>query len=125
LNLSIKKGFLMAETYQRQAALAARLIKAKGEPVTFYKTGATVTDPFGNETTEPTVTATGDGLLLRYKANDIDGTVIQTQDAYVLYYGERPANNMNIDHGGRTWAVVTSEPLQPTEAVILYKVQVR
>jgi hypothetical protein len=115
----------MAETYQRQAALAARLIKDKGAPVTFYKTGATVTDPFGNETTGPTVTATGDGLLLRYKAHDIDNTNIQTQDAYVLYSGERPTNDMNIDHGGRTWAVVTSEPLQPTSVVILYKVQVR
>ena len=115
----------MAETYQRQAALAAKLIKDKGTPVTFYKTGATVSDPFGNETTGPTVTATGDGLLLRYKAHDIDNTNIQTQDAYVLYSGERPTNDMNIDHGGRTWAVVTSEPLQPTSVVILYKVQVR
>lgn len=115
----------MAETYSRQAALAARLIKAKGEPVTFYKTGTTVTDPFGATTTTETVTAVGYGLLLRYKANDIDGTVIQTQDAYVLYYGDRPSNNMNIEHGGRTWAVVTSEPLRPTSVVILYKVQVR
>jgi hypothetical protein len=115
----------MAETYQRQAALAAKLIKDKGAPVTFYKTGATVTDPFGNETTEPTVTAVGDGLLLRYKANDIDNTNIQTQDAYVLYSGERPTNDMNIDHGGRTWVVKNSEPLQPTSTVILYKVQVR
>lgn len=115
----------MAETYQRQADLAARLIKDKGRPVTFYTEGGTEWTDEGVEVPVVGDSVTGDGLLLRYKAGEIDGTLIQSQDAYVLYSGTKPDNNMLFDHGGRTWTVITSEPLEPTSVVILYKVQVR
>lgn len=115
----------MAETYQKQAELAARLIRSKGQPVTFYFNGGTRYDNLGNEITTTGETVAGHGLLLSYKAGDIDGTIIQSQDAYVLYSGTKPKNTMVYQHGGREWTVISSEPLQPTTAVILYKVQVR
>lgn len=115
----------MAETYQRQAELAARLIKSKGQPVTFYFEGGTEYDNLGNEITTTGETVAGHGLLLNYRAGEIDGSIIQSQDAYVLYSGAKPKNTMLYDHGGREWTVINSEPLQPTSAVILYKVQVR
>jgi len=115
----------MPTTYEKQAATAQRLIKKFGQSVTFYTVGGTEYDDFGNETTTTGETVTGDGAVFGYSANQIDGTTIQSQDAYVLYYGDKPDNDMLIDHGGRTWTVVNSDVLQPTSAVILYKVQIR
>ncbi len=116
----------MAETYQKQADSAARLIKKAGMPVTFSAAGGSVPkyDEDGNLVTS-TDTATGHGVFLRYKSNLALGTSIQTGDQYVLYSGAKPDNGMTTTQGGRDWVVVTSEPLTPTTVNILYKVQVR
>lgn len=115
----------MAQTYEQDALDAYNDIKEAGQPVSFYIEGKIGYNDVGEEITIAGETAEGHGLLFSYSANLVNGTTIQAQDAYVLYAGDRPSNGMLLDHGGRTWSVITSEPLQPTSAVILYKVQVR
>lgn len=115
----------MANTYEKQATRAAAMITKAGQAVRFYKE-TSGSDPITGEdvaTVESEVN--GFGLVFGYSAGEIDGTVIQKQDAYVLYTGDSPSKGMNMDHGGRTWLVESTEPLQPTSSLILTKVQIR
>lgn len=119
----------MANTYNKEAIDAAADIKDAGWPVTFYAPAVTggqdpaTGDPLPDT---PRVEIKGNGLVFGYKANDVDGTTIQRQDAYVLYSGSKPTNSMYFDDpNGKKWQVQHSEPLAPTVATILYKVQIR
>lgn len=120
----------MANTYQQEAIDAAADIKEAGWPVTFYTpaTSGGGRDPATGDPLPdtPRVEIKGHGLVFGYKANDVDGTTIQRQDAYVLYTGAKPTNGMFFDDAnGKKWTVQHSEPLAPTVATILYKVQIR
>lgn len=118
----------MSRTYEPQAKRAKAAIEKNGAPVVFYTPAiAGGTHPATGEPIPdtPRVERKGSGLVFGYKASEL-GDKILSGDSYVLYYGEKPDQNMLFDQGtGTQWRVVSAEPLAPTSVTILYKVQVR
>lgn len=119
----------MSRTYEPQAQAAQKAIAKNGYPVTFYKEGVSAgVDPATGIPTTGTarVERAGDGLVFGYKSSEIDGVSIQKQDAYVLYFGEKPDLDMFFQQAnGKLWQVKSVDTLAPTFSNILFKVQVR
>lgn len=112
--------------YVKSAATALKLIKANGRAVTFYTTGTTGGydingDPIADS---PGIQKAGYGVKLNYKTQEYNNFILRG-DCYLLYSGEEPAIQMQIDLDGNTWQAVNIDPLEPDGTNLLYKVQLR
>lgn len=121
----------MAEFYTNFAALATRLIRSRGQEVTFTRANAGTVDPItGIGTAGSNTTFTGYGLVFDYDQNLINGTQIQAQDKRLLLEpGLTGSNIPKVDDVVTTTAgdftVMNVSPLSPAGTVVKYDVQLR
>lgn len=113
-------------------ALAKRLIKKNGQPVTLRGfTAGTPADP--NKPWKPGVNVandqTIDAVFLDYEQKYVDGTTIRTGDQRVLMPAdgltEPPQTDGLILRGTEVWKIIKNEPLNPNGQTILHDMQVR
>ena len=115
--------------YERLAATASRLVERFGSPITLTKSTRAEYDPTAGEFLDSSArTYTGYGVRTEYRANEIDGTRIQSGDARVylsIVVGAQPATGDVLTIEGARYAVLECRPLQPGPVVVLYDVQAR
>ncbi len=113
--------------YDEMVELAEESISDFGQSVTLVTAGNEADyDQYGNvQAATPDVEVEGLGCTLNYKFNEIDGTVIKTGDAKMLYQGEAPAIDMTVTLEGAKWRVVALNPLNPAGILVMYSLQLR
>lgn len=103
------------------AATATRLIAQFGRAVTL------VVETAGGTPYAPTVsttTATITAAVTSFKANEIDGTIVQADDKKLLTTSAVTVQN-KITDGAHTYSVVSVETIKPGPTAVLYKAQLR
>lgn len=121
----------MAEFYDNFAALASRLIRLRGQSVTFTRQVAGTIDPItGIGTAGAPITFTGFGLVFDYDQRLADGVQIQAQDKRLLLEpalsgGNLPAIDDVVTTANGNYTVVHVAPLAPDGTVVKYDVQLR
>lgn len=76
---------------------------------------------------DPTVTnsdASITGVMTGYRANQIDGTLIQAGDKLLLTHSAVTVQDKIVDDG-KEYSVITVDTVKPGGTTLLYKVQVR
>jgi len=116
--------------YTSKAETASRLIKNAGTALTIKRDIAGVTDPITGITTGASIESYPvNGVKLRYKNTDIDGTLVKSGDLRVLLSVEGltivPESTDIIVVSGASWKIIDVKPLEPAETVVLYELQVR
>jgi hypothetical protein len=95
-------------------------------------------DKFGRDTTlrtntvsgtefDPTIVATDEtisAVFMGYKTNEVDGTLIKSNDKMILTYAVIDLKNEIID-GGKKYEVVNVQEVKPGITPMIYKVQLR
>jgi len=116
-------------SYEKEQALADRLIAKKGAPVTLYTQSGPAFDPITGAPITPSAGASiiGAGVKLNYKAAEIDGSVIQMGDCKLLLSTRQtPLIGMTATLGGELWRVVQANKLQPdSNTIVLWSLQMR
>lgn len=119
----------MAEFYSNFAALATRLIRLRGQSVTFTRAVSGTIDPITGEGTAGTpITFTGFGLVFDYEKRLVDGVQIQSQDKRLLLEPgvvQIPAIDDVATTVNGNFTVVNVSPLNPDGTVVKYDVQLR
>lgn len=112
--------------YTKLAATALKLIKANGRAVTFYTPSTTGGYDVNGDPIAGTarVEKLGHGVKLNYKMQEYNASILKG-DCYLLYSGEKPNIQMQIDLDGDTWQAVNVDPLEPDGTTLLYTVQLR
>ena len=101
-------------------------------------TAQTLIDKFGRDTTlrvntssgsefDPTIVVndtTIKAVFLSYKTNDVDGTLIKSNDKMLLTYVEVENKNEIVD-GGHKYEVINVDEVKPGLTPMIYKVQIR
>jgi hypothetical protein len=116
-------------SYEKEQALADRLITKKGAPVTLSTQAGASFDPITGAPITPSAPASigGTGVKLNYKSREIDGTVILAGDCKLLLSTRQaPLIGMIAALAGETWRVIAADPLSPDSAtVVLWTLQMR
>ena len=111
------------------AVTASKLLAAKGEPVTITFVGGGATNPVTGEPETPAanVTYSGNGYPSQYVQKDIDGVNIQAGDVRLVLelLDERPEVGCLAAVDGRTYRVMTVNPIRLTGADVIYICQLR
>lgn len=121
--------------YDSAIALAKRLLKKKGQPVTLRSlTAAPAPDPSkpwypgANAPTDWTV----DAVFLGYEQKYIDGEQVQMgdQQVYMPAFDTSgaailPEEEGLVIRGAETWKIVALKPLNPAGDPVMYELQVR
>lgn len=140
----------MSAFYKKMEATAKRLVKKFGQPVSIVKrhsdTGGY--DEWGNEITPPQdETGTGLAVASSYKKEEINGTSIISGDIKLTFVGDMISSGMEpnwwsyffsslnnnddsgvgiyIEWNGRTYRVMSSDPVTPANINICYRLQLR
>lgn len=121
----------MAEFYDNFASLAQRLIRSRGQEVTFTRSVAGTVDPItGIGTPGNDITFTGFGLVFDYSSTLIDGVQIKAQDKRLLLEpnlsgGNVPMIDDVVTTANGDYTALRVEPLSPAGTVVKYDVQLR
>lgn len=121
----------MAEFYDNFASLAQRLIRSRGQEVTFTRAVAGTVDPItGSGTSGTPITFTGYGLVFDYASTLVDGVQIQSQDKRLLLEpnltgGNVPKIDDVVTTANGNFTALRVEPLSPAGTVVKYDVQLR
>lgn len=116
----------MAEFYNNFASLAGRLIKQRGQQVTFTRSSGSnpITGAGGTQSS-----FTGFGLVFDYESRLVDGVQIIAQDKRLLLEpdlgGNTPAVNDDVTIQGVAYKAMNVSPLSPAGTVVKYDVQLR
>lgn len=114
--------------YTEMQDLAQELLEDFGAPVTLTKEGSAGGgyDADGNvQAPVASVSVTGVGATAEYMTSEIDGTVIQSGDAKLIYKGGAPLIGMLVTLSGIKWRVVNIRPTWPAQIVTHYNLQLR
>jgi hypothetical protein len=110
------------------AATASRLLNTYGEPVavTFTAPG-TINPATGEGTPGATTSISGFGYPSRYRAQDVDGTLIQATDTRLVLekIAQRPFKGWRATVDGVTFRVVDVQHIRLAGADVLYICQLR
>ena len=118
----------MAEFYAVLATVAANLIKAKGQVVTFSRsTGGTFDPVLGGTTGATTTTFTANAAAFDYANKEIDGTIVQAGDVRLI--AETTATVPAVDDictvNSIVYRVMNVSPVSPAGITVINKVQLR
>lgn len=107
--------------YSPLRATAVKLITSFGKNLTLrtMTNSGSAFDPTVTNTDTPIV-----GVMLGYRAAEVDGTLIQAGDMQVLTYDPVTVEQKIID-GGKAFSVVSVTTVSPSVTPLIYKVQVR
>lgn len=121
--------------YDSSVALAKRLIKKKGQPVTlktFANTPPADPDPPWKSGDNVPTLQTVNAVFLDYEQKYIDGEFIRSGDQRVFAPSTdtaevpiSPTLNGLILRGSQIWKIVGIKPLNPNGQSILFEIQVR
>lgn len=108
-------------------AVASSVLDKYGESVTFSREVSTGFDPVTGQDTTTTTTFSGNAHPKPYKANEIDGTVIQAKDVRLLMenMGTEPQVSDTFSHRSKTYRVMGVEPIALQGGSAAYYVQGR
>lgn len=120
----------MAFDYARPAATAKRLLTKFGAPAVLSRDGGdgAYNPATGQVEGGGTQTLECTAAVLAYRAQDIDGTLIQAGDSRVLIAPDIatvPETGDVVNVAGRTLTVVRVATTAPAGPVVLYEVQAR
>lgn len=118
----------MSDFYSNLAATASRLLKDKGQSVTFVHPVVGSFDPAtGVETPGTPVNISGYGAAFDYMHSEIDGTIIQRGDIRFLFESTTTApvigDTVTIDTV--VYRVMDSKPTKPAGTTVLQELQLR
>jgi len=117
----------MVSFYSNLKSVASRLLKDKGQNVTFTQETTTGIDPAAGTKTKTTSTFTGYGAAFDYKRTEIDGELIQKGDIRFLMEATTvipvPGNTTVID--SITYRVMAVKITSPAGINVVYEVQLR
>lgn len=111
----------MTYNYDKLVATATRLINQFGRNVT-KRTTTTTGDAWNPTKTD--VDTTIKAVASSFKENEIDGTLIQSNDRLFLTYSDVTTDDKIVD-GGDILSVVNVKTINPGETILIYKVQAR
>jgi hypothetical protein len=106
------------------AGVATDLIGEFGRSLTLRakNTSGDAWNPVEGAPTDTSVT----GVVVFYGANEIDGTLIQSNDKRCMIDSTvAPTVKMSIIDGGTTYKIIDIEEVKPGDTTILYKLQLR
>lgn len=112
--------------YARARATTTRLLERFGQAATLRQVTGTGGDPWEPTTTTTDVTVTV--AILDYSAEEVDGTVIRKSDrrVYMVADGSTvPAPDDALVIAGKTFQVVSVEPLDPAGTAVYFELQAR
>jgi hypothetical protein len=116
-------------SYEKEQALADRLIAKKGAAVTLSTQSGPSFDPITGAAVTPSapVSISGVGVKVDYKSGEINGTTIIMGDCkYLLSTRQVPLIGMIVVLAGETWRVIAADPLAPASGVVvLWTLQLR
>lgn len=117
---------MAAFDYSRARATATRLLKRFGQAATLRQVTGTGGDPWEPTTTTTDVTVTV--AVLDYRAEEVDGTVIKRSDRRVYMAADgstAPATDDALVIAGKTFRLVSVEPLTPAGTAVYFELQAR
>ena len=108
-------------------SVAAKIITSQGQEVTFTQETSTAFDAGKGKNVTKTTTFTGNGVVDKYKRDEIDGTVIQTGDILLVLEAtdDVPVNGDTCIIDAIVYRVMGVLPVSPAGTVIIYEVQLR
>ena len=118
---------MSAAFYTSMAATAAKLLKKFGMEITIKRTtGDSVNPVTGAVTAGTTTTYTPNGLVQRYRNDQIDGTRIMSSDRLVIVDNTiEPLTTDEIVLSGQDWTIVNVEEAKPATVGVIYFIQAR
>ena len=127
----------MATFYQEMATTVEELLSEFGGNLTVRSQSYTPvvspeTEPWDVGDADDPVDVTVKGVLLDYENKEIDGTLVLAGDRRVLLAPtDNSGNSTNpqigdtIIHGSDSYRVMRPNPIQPTDTLLLWDIQVR
>lgn len=118
---------MSAAFYTSMAATASRLLKKFGMEITIKrKTGDSINPVTGAVVAGTTTSYTPQGLVQRYRDDQIDGTRILSSDRLVIVDNTiEPLTTDEIVLSSQDWTIIDVEEVKPTTVGIVYFIQAR
>lgn len=111
--------------YLKAQLRAAKSIAKNGKKFALWRGGG-VENVGGIEVETPEVSLAITGIVVQYKLNEIDGTLIESGDFQIIATAETEIKIDDwIDVDGRRYRVISPNPIKPAGVLILYKPQLR
>lgn len=123
----------MAEFYTRLQATASRLLKDKGQLVTFTRTTEGTFDPVtGKRTGTSESTFTADGVLGNYSGKEAGalraaGVEVRMDDRKLLIAAPETPPDLGdkVTVGGTSYTILNIKPVNPAGTAITYELHLR
>jgi len=113
--------------YSNLKNVASRILRDKGQQVTFVKETTVAHDPVAGKRTKSTVSFSGYGAAFDYKRSEIDGVIVQKSDIRFLMEATTiiptPGSTTVID--GSAYRVMAVKITSPAGTAVIYEVQLR
>ena len=118
---------MSATFYTSMAATASRLLKKFGMVITIKRsTGNSINPVTGVVVGGTTANFTPQGLVQRYRDDQIDGTRILASDRLVIIDNTvEPLTTDKITLSGQDWSIISVEESKPSTVGIVYFIQAR
>ncbi len=112
--------------YGDLASVALRLLKSKGQQVTFSRETSTAFDPATGSNQTTTSTYTAYGASFSYNRSEIDGTIVQKNDIrFVMDSTTEPKNGDTTTIDSNVYRVMNVKPTSPAGTAVIYEAQLR
>lgn len=114
--------------YSGLQATASRILKDKGQEVTFTHTTPGSFDPILGEDVGPTTSLiVGFGVALDYNNSEVDGTIVQSGDIRFILENVivAPVNGDTVPIDSKVHRVMNIKPTSPAGIPVIYEVQLR
>lgn len=112
--------------YADLADVAFRLLKDKGQNVTFNRETSDAFDPVAGENQTNPSTFTAYGAAFNYNKSEIDGTIIQKGDIrFVMEATTEPQNDDTTTIDSAIYRVMSVKPTNPAGTSVIYEAQLR
>lgn len=119
----------MSDFYTKLAKTSLRLIADKGRDVSIIRTTQGEYEPGTGFVSSSTKTNKAKAVFTNYTKQDIDGTLIITDDKQCLIAADaldfEPSTGDKIKEATTEWTIVRADVVKPGSVALLYKIQVR
>jgi hypothetical protein len=118
---------MSATFYTSMAATASRLLKKFGMTITIKRTtGGSISPVTGAVVAGSTASYTPQGLVQRYRDDQVDGTRILSSDRLVIVDNTvEPLTTDKITLSSQDWSIIDVKESKPSTIGIVYFIQAR